>query len=78
MEKMRLGAALATLRADMEALSAAHAPSPPGILLPHRRALGAQVLSVRALLSWLVSCVLQHRQVYGSAEFTTFQSMRSF
>ncbi len=30
MEKMRLGAALATLRADMESLSAAHASSAPG------------------------------------------------
>ena len=27
---MRLGAALATLRADMEALSAAHVPAAPG------------------------------------------------
>ena len=30
MEKMRLGAALATLRADMESLSAADASSAPG------------------------------------------------
>ncbi len=30
MEKMRLGAALATLRADMEAVSAAQATAPPG------------------------------------------------
>ena len=30
MESMRLGAALATLRADMESLSAAHVPVAPG------------------------------------------------
>lgn len=33
LEKMRLGAALATLRADMESLSALHADADPGKVL---------------------------------------------
>ena len=48
MEKLRLGAALATLRADMEALSAAHVSSPPGVSTAQDSADDVQFDSERA------------------------------